>query len=237
MIYRIIIASLLFSLWPIPAYSQSLYQPGQSVLRTITDEDAMLGKVTIEVASGYGVNLSFQKLNEKIVRIWIDDVSELLIDFDRELPNTRVIHLRRLQPGDIPLQTRSITRETTMTVVTERRLYQFFLRLVDNRVKYKTVVILPTSRQLIPIGGESFATLVQVEQGIEQAIQQNRILPDSPLIPRVREFITLVRRGMELEEASASAGISLAVVSEFGRIGKDLPKGKVLERIRIGKPE
>jgi len=216
---------------PSTVYGQgSLYVPGQSVLRTITDEDAILGRVTLDVASGYGLNLSFQRLNEKIIKVWIDDMSELLIDFDRELPETKVIHLRRLQEGELPLQTRSISRDTLMTVVTERRIYQFFIRLRDTRMNYKTVEIVPTMSQLVPIGAQGFATLEQVEQGIQNAIEERRIDRDSILIPRVRKFIILVRQGKTLEEASSEAGISLATVAEFGRIGKRIPN--VLERLR-----
>jgi len=216
------------------SYGQkNLYQPGQSILRTVTDEDAILGRVTIEVATGYGVNLSFQRIRESIIKIWVDDVSELLLDFDREIPDTKVIHLRRLQPSELPLQTRSISRDTLMTVVTDKRIYQFFLRLVDIRAPYKTVEIVPTMRQVIPVGGQDFATLAQVEQGIENAILEERIPRDSILIPRVRQFIVLVRQGREIEDASAEAGISLAVIAEFGRLGKRMPN--VLNRIR--KPE
>jgi hypothetical protein len=216
------------------AYAQSnLYQPGQSVLRTITDEDAILGRVTLDVASGYGVNLSFQRLSDRIIKVWVDDISELLVDFDREIPETKVIHLRRLQESEVPLQTRSASRNTLMTVVTDRRIYQFFIRFTDIRSPYKTVEIVPTMRQLIPVGGQDFATLLQVEQGIENAIREKRIPSNSILIPRARTFILLVRQGRTLEEASTEAGISLATIAEFGRIGKRMPS--VLDRLR--KPE
>jgi len=235
-IRKLLISLMLISAFKgnLVAYAQSnLYQPGQSVLRTVTDEDAILGRVTLDVASGYGVNLSFQRLSDRIIKVWVDDISELLVDFDREIPETKVIHLRRLQESEVPLQTRSASRNTLMTVVTDRRIYQFFIRFTDIRSPYKTVEIVPTMRQLIPVGGQDFATLLQVEQGIENAIREKRIPSNSILIPRARTFILLVRQGRTLEEASTEAGISLATIAEFGRIGKRMPS--VLDRLR--KPE
>ena len=235
-IRKLLISLMLISAFKgnLVAYAQSnLYQPGQSVLRTVTDEDAILGRVTLDVASGYGVNLSFQRLSDRIIKVWVDDISELLVDFDREIPETKVIHLRRLQESEVPLQTRSASRNTLMTVVTDRRIYQFFIRFTDIRSPYKTVEIVPTMRQLIPVGGQDFATLLQVEQGIENAIREKRIPSNSILIPRARTFILLVRQGRTLEEASTEAGISLATIAEFGRMGKRMPS--VLDRLR--KPE
>jgi hypothetical protein len=215
----------------VPVLAQSV-SSGGGYLRTVNDEDAVRGAVTIDVASGYGVNLSFQRLDDPIIKVWVDDMTELAVDFDRPIPEAKVIHLRRLSPASLPLQTRSQSRNTLLTVVTRQKVYQFFVRLSDSRTQFKTIEVVPgrNNPALIPVGGQDFASLVEIERGIEKAIQESRIAPNSPLIPRVRNFVVLVRQGKTFEQASAESGISLAVVSEFGRLGKKVPT--ILERLR-----
>lgn len=226
--------SLTLGMASLPPVSLAQHQEDISYVRTVNDQDAVLGRVTIDVASGYGTNISFQRLNERIIRVWIDDMSELLVDFDRPIPESKVIHLRRLKVGNIPLQTRSSKNNTLMTVVTEKKIYQFFIRFINEKGSYKTVEIVSGSQQgslnIVPVGGQGFATLKEIEQGIENAIRDGLISMDSVLIPRVRKFIILVRSGKGITEASEEAGVSLAVVSEFGRLGNKLPS--VLEQFR-----
>ncbi|MEM1685028.1 MAG: hypothetical protein QXD60_04660, partial [Nanopusillaceae archaeon] len=192
-----------------------------NLVKQVTKEQAQQQGVVVEVASGYGVNISFLRLPERIVRVWVDDISELLVEFDRPFPDVKVIHLRRLQPSQPPLQTRSATHETLMTVVTQENIYKFFIRPVAGRGRHKTIEVVP--------GGTS-SSVVQLERGLAEAIRQRRLEAGSALTSRIRELIALLRQGHDLDIATQRTGLKLATIKELMNLGQN--RGTILERLR-----
>jgi hypothetical protein len=86
----------------------------------------------IALYSGHGTTLNFRAINEKVQRVWLDDPSQVTVDFDdvncrsQEQPcAAQVVHLRRIKRlkfDDLPT-----TSTTSLTVVTDKSIHQFQL--------------------------------------------------------------------------------------------------------------
>jgi hypothetical protein len=86
----------------------------------------------VSLYPGYGTTLNFRAAGEKVQRVWLDDPSQVTVDFDdvgcRSQEQTcaaQVIHLRRIKRlkfDDLPL-----TSTTALTVVTDKSIHQFQL--------------------------------------------------------------------------------------------------------------
>lgn len=215
-----------------------------SPIRQITQSQA-LGKTEIipiiHVWIGSGINLNFLETGEKIERVWLDDPSRLVVDFDD--PNCHqgncsamVIHLKRINPVNFPELPKS--NSTLLSVITytenDRKLYQFKIAYGQGNPEYYTVSIIPQAPSAPPlpglksepsieltIGGR--ATLVDVERGLSIAKSKGLIssdLANQTLEYRVLEFISLARNGLSVAEASAQAGVSLRAIARLGELGK-----------------
>lgn len=136
-----------------------------AVLRSMFSCQAQgLGGVvpTIKVWYQQGTNLSFIQTGEIIRKVWLNDPSQVTLDFDgpmcmqfgQENPSNvgdcensaaSVIHLRRIKKLDIPgLVT---TDNTLLTVVTQgankNKLYTFRILYEDGFPEYHTLAIYP----------------------------------------------------------------------------------------------
>ena len=58
-----------------------------------------------------------------------------------------------------------------------------------------------------------------VEQGLLVAVARNLIVASSPLIPRVQNFLALVKQGTVEEVATQQAGISMTLVAKLRSLG------------------
>lgn len=87
---------------------------------------------TVSVYSGHGTTINFRTAGEKVQRVWLDDPSQVTVDFDdvncrsqAQSCAAQVIHLRqikRLKFDDLPA-----TATTALTVVTDKSIHQFQL--------------------------------------------------------------------------------------------------------------
>jgi hypothetical protein len=135
-----------------------------------------------------------------------------------------VIHLRRVT--GIHFDNLPETAFTLLTVVTDssagRKVYQFQVNYGSGDPQYATVAIAPdTSAQssaIVTTSGRT-ASLVDVELGLHSAIASQLIPADSPVIPKVQDFLARVRNGATPQAAVDAAGISLAVVSRLAEMG------------------
>lgn len=128
--------------------------------------------VTLEVASGIGLNVNFIPVGETIKKAWIDDPSEIALSFDGDLcqwtnssdgtqqsscsnEGASVVHLRRIKAINFPDLPRSASGSTLLTLVSEsasgRKLYQFKVKLISTEPKYTTIAIAPDPQRLTPI--------------------------------------------------------------------------------------
>jgi hypothetical protein len=103
----------------------------------------------IALYSGHGTTLNFRAANEKVERVWLDDPSQVTVDFDdvncrsQDQPCVaQVIHLRRIKRlkfDDLPT-----TSSTSLTVVTDKGIHQFQLSFpMSGKPKSTIVDIVP----------------------------------------------------------------------------------------------
>ncbi len=104
------------------------------------------GGATITVWPGHGLNIDFSLTGEIIRKVWLDDPSKVIADFDGNISGggARIIHLRRITPVEIPEL--PSTSSTLLTIVTEGRgsttnLYSFKINYGNGTPEYTTVRI------------------------------------------------------------------------------------------------
>ncbi|MFE4105942.1 hypothetical protein [Almyronema epifaneia] len=189
----------------------------------------------ISVWPGSGTNLDFTRTGEVIQRVWLDDPSRLTLDFDGNLcgqgnsgncdgAGASVIHLRRVT--GIHFENLPETVFTLLTVVTDstagRKVYQFQVNYGSGDPQYATVAIAPNvsaqSSTIVTISGRS-AGLLDIQRGLRSVIASQLIPSDSPVIPKIQDFLARVRNGATPQAAADAAGISLAVVSRLAEMG------------------
>jgi len=183
----------------------------------------------IKLAPGLGINISFVQMQEKIKRIWLDDLSEIVIDVDVALPEAQIIHLKRIETLPIPFQSRSKLKNTSLTVITDKNIYQFIIELVDKNF-YQTIHIIPQKEPILELDEKTIARLSHVERGLERAIQERRILPNSSLILKVKEFISSARLGKPIPIAAQEQGLYLSFIYELARLGLRPPQFPIEQR-------
>jgi hypothetical protein len=109
----------------------------------------------IALYPGHGTTLNFRAVNEKVQRVWLDDPSQVTVDFDdvncrtQEQPcAAQVIHLRRIKRlkfDDLPT-----TSTTALTVVTDKGIHQFQLSFPISGKPKSTIVNVTTDTEAKP---------------------------------------------------------------------------------------
>ncbi|NEQ47476.1 MAG: hypothetical protein F6K00_29615 [Leptolyngbya sp. SIOISBB] len=133
MVRRWMVVSLVVPLWSftLPSWGQGT----RTVSTAAARGDANL--ITVELYPGHGVTLNFRLTEAFVRRAWLDDPSQVTLDFDDgrcimtvdECAAT-VIHLRRIHPLTFPGLPATVT--TTLTVVTDTEVYAFQLAFPDS---------------------------------------------------------------------------------------------------------
>lgn len=183
----------------------------------------------IEVYSGHGVSLDFRPAQETIRKVWLDDPSQVTIDFDdancqgKTQQNScaaGVIHLRRIQRLKFP--NLPATPTTLLTVMSDRTLYSFRLTFPNSgNPRYSTIAIQPNQSPStsIPtrIQGHSGATLI--EQGLQVAAARRLITRRDALWNRVEALVTLIRNGVRVADAARQVGVSQSLLARLVEMG------------------
>jgi hypothetical protein len=109
----------------------------------------------VALYSGHGTTLNFRAENEKVQRVWLDDPSQVTVDFDdvncrsQEQPcAAQVIHLRRIKRlkfDDLPT-----TSSTLLTVVTDKGIHQFQLSFPTSGKPKSTIVNITSDTEAKP---------------------------------------------------------------------------------------
>lgn len=138
-----------------------------TVVRNVSSDQAqgIIGEaISLDVAPGVGLNISFIQTGELVKKAWIDDPSRITLSFDGTLCQTNsqgqecdsdqgasVVHLRQIRPIQFPDLPRSNANGTLLTLITEgsegRKLYQFRVRPVTREPKYTTIAVRPIANQ------------------------------------------------------------------------------------------
>jgi hypothetical protein len=186
--------------------------------------------VTVDLYRGYGVTLNFRPINETIRRAWLDNPSQVTLDFDdsrcavlgesRECAAT-VIHLRRINPLNFPGLPSAGT--TALTVLTDTGIYKFQLSFPGSGTpSYYTLAIQPDRGSPRPSLTSSTrqSGVPLVEQGLRIAQIRNLISERDPLWSRLQTFLQLVRQGVPVSEATRRAGVSQSLIVRLTEMGQ-----------------
>lgn len=234
--WKTLILSLALVSLSTPAWAQAI--------RTVANRAARgdHAPVTVEVHPGHGVTLNFRPIGAVVRRAWLDDPSQVTLDFD----DTRcamvaapgecaatVIHLRRIQPLAFPGLPATAT--TTLTVVTDSDLYTFQLAFPNfGAPTYSILAIQPdtpspytstilTTQIASPVG------VRWVERGLLEAQRRNLVATGDPLGERIQALLEQLKQGRPLKEAAQTAGVSEALVMrlvELGRSDSGITQGR-----------
>ncbi len=211
---RLLVATPLvfMMLWGISAQAQIAGSSG-----------AQSQSIAIEIYPGHGTTLNFRPTSETIHKVWLDDPSQVTLDFDDSncLGNgetqapcaAKVIHLRRIQPLHFPhLPT---TNATALTVVTDRNLYTFRLSYPNSGHPKASILDIqsalstrPEIRQSVPKPLEA----QQIAQGLQVARSRRLIQPGNALWKRLQSLLNLVRTGTPVTQAAQQVGVSQALL-------------------------
>lgn len=216
-------------------------------VRTVSLEQAQ-GRssvpVTIPLAAGTGVNISFISTNATIVHAWLDNPSWLTLDSDgclvsaamaqttreqgrssgriaREVTCSApsyVLHLRRI--NDLKFPGLPTTNHTTLSVITRnqdgaRQISVF--RLVRGNSTFHTVEVVPSQQPAPSISID----LASIQRGREVAIRQNLLRSGDPLDSKILNFINLLGTGTPSNTAMTRSGVSLQLVNKLTELGRN----------------
>ncbi|BAY65569.1 hypothetical protein NIES22_56760 [Calothrix brevissima NIES-22] len=190
----------------------------------------------IQLAPGYGVNISFIKSGEIVDKVWLDNPAFASLDVDGclsglaqkcEQSGATVLHLRRINPLKIPQLPK--TNSSLLTVIAKsnsgRKVYVFRVAMGDTVPKYHTVEVtpdLPEEPEIRNLPSATNITNLQViSSGLEIAQQQRLILPNSRLQRRVKSFLMLMKSGYLINDAASRSGISLRLVNRLIELGSN----------------
>jgi len=186
---------------------------------------------SITVWPGYGTNLSLIPTGEVVRKAWLDNPSRIVLDSDGGLTGgggqnsgSQVLHLKQIQPLDIPGITKAPSTMLTLIVdgPSGKKIYQFQVIIAKGSPQYHTLSVLPNSKPLTSItaSSDTGVSVEDVRQGLQFAISKGWARSNSRLIPQVQSFISQIQNGETTKAASGSSGISMALVSRLESLGK-----------------
>lgn len=190
--------------------------------------------VPIAIYPGHGTTLSFRSTGEKVYRVWLDDPSNVTLDFDdancQSAAESRacaaqIIHLRRINPLHFPgLPT---TSTTALTVVTDRHLYQFRLVFPATGLPPSAIVNVQTNSQdsqkrsgTTFLSFQGMSSTVLIARGLDAAVSQNLLAQGDALWNRVKSLLQLTQSGVPIRQAAQQAGVSQELLQRLAELGQ-----------------
>ncbi len=195
-----------------------------------------------------GVNLSFLATNETIQKVWLDNPSRVVIDFDGCLSapgqsgqisggsgcsGASIVRLRQLPERiDFPKGFFADSNTSQLTVITtggsSRKIYQFLLVLSGGMPPYSTIEIIPSSppapAQLTSISQEYQQTVLrQLSKGLAIAESKQLVDRSSGAYQQIVATIALMQGGKPFAEAMQQTGVPHALVDRLRAYGSASP--------------
>jgi hypothetical protein len=106
---------------------------------------------TIQLYPGHGTTINFRSANEKVQRLWLDDPSQVTVDFDDVNCRTpdkpcaaQIVHLRRIKP--LKFDGLPTTATPLLTIVTDQNIHQFQLAFPATGKSQTSIFNMPTSK-------------------------------------------------------------------------------------------
>lgn len=201
------------------------------------------GVQRITLGTTQGVNLSFLPTGEVIQRVWLNDPSRVVVDFDGCLPQSggsqdcgessgaSIIHIRQLSERiDFPAVAVSGNgRSVHMTVVTvnpsrQRRIYQFSLELRRGAPPFSLVQIVPAThlsssqvQQVSPVYQQEI--LSQLSLGLARAESAQDPMLTASIRAKVAQLIALMQSGTPYTDAVRQAQVPSHVIQRLRALG------------------
>ena len=183
----------------------------------------------LELYQGHGLTLNFRPTQETISKIWVDDPSQVTLDFDDPSCRTtnakqpcaaQVIHLRRIERLNFPGLPRTPT--TALTVVTNRNIHQFRLTFPNSGMPRHGIINIESSSTSLPFRTvqPQYITTQQIEQGLQVALSRQFLARSDPLWRRVSLLMQLMHRGISLKQATQQAGVSIQLIQRLAELGQ-----------------
>jgi hypothetical protein len=199
----------------------------------------------ITLGTSQGVNLSFLKTGETIQRVWLNDPSWVVIDFDGCLSNNQsdadsgctgntasIIHVRQLSERiNFPGVAVSGNGHTAfLTVITNAagasKIYQFQLVLGGSTPPYSLVEILPppppSRSQIVSLTQQYQQRILrQLSQGLAYVEASGLIDESSVQYSNVRKLIALMQSGTAYEDAMKQSNTDSDLVDRLRYYGNE----------------
>ena len=191
----------------------------------------------VHVWPGYDTSISFLETGAIVKHIQLSNLTRTVITTDGTFEFTpsgggsgeaRIIYLRPIQ--ELPSTgsfSNLLTADTaSLFVVAElpdgtAQQYVFELIHESGKPRYSVLSVYPDSRGIpyIELGGLQRATIEHLESGLRMARQEETSEAERSVHDRVAEWISLVRNGALFPQASAQAGVGMAVIQAYARRG------------------
>lgn len=181
----------------------------------------------IAIAPGRGVTLDFSATGQQLVKVWLDDPSQIAYDFDGcaiarsgNCPYLgQAIHLRRIEPIDFPGL--PATGRTLLTAIAvdpqtgERSRYHFEV-VPSDHASVVGIAIVPAAAAS-PVAS---ADIGAIASGLQIVRDRQQLEANSALAERLDRAIALMRRGTPLRTAARQVGVSLALLERLETLGR-----------------
>ncbi len=184
-----------------------------------------------QVWAGVGLNLNFVATGEYITKVWLDDPSRLVLDFEVPIDSgkAQIIHIRRIEA--IEFEKLPATPFTVISVVTtnsrgEKKLYNFQLGYGTGKPQYVAVNVngevnrqeTETARARLVKQENEFAQIERLEKGLAIAIANNQSEENEAVFRRIRMMITYLKTGMSATESANRANLSPSVIKQLEQL-------------------
>lgn len=186
---------------------------------------------TLQIWAGAGLNLNFVATGEYITKVWLDDPSRLVLDFEVPIDSgqAQIIHIRRIEA--IEFEKLPATPTTVLSVVTmnnsgEKKLYNFQLGYGTGQPQYVAVNVngdvnrqgTEIARARLVKQQNEFAQIERLEKGLAIAIALNQSAENEVVFSRVRIMITYMKTGMSATESAEKANLSPSVIRQLEQL-------------------
>lgn len=197
---------------------------------------ARASNVPITVQEASGISIDFSKSGERVYKVWLDDPSKLTVDFDGPLESgAQVIHLRRIT--GLSFENLPSGHSTLLTVVTRsgNTSNVYYFNIGYGATDVTGISIVPaTSSTLADSAGSAEMEPVELEMvrlGLQDAISNNVISPESPVIERVEQFLTASATGTAQRIAANEAELPWSVINRLAIRGRNASVLTVLTEV------
>ncbi len=192
---------------------------------------------TIMLWPGHSTNLNLIPTGEVIKKAWLDDPSQVAIEFDGCPPRrdegqgitaedrcrSAVIHLRPTIGSTAPVPTSPENGTPVLILVAEgsqgKKLYQFRVEMGQGAPQYDTLTVYPDAQETPSIEvGPNKATVEDISHGLFLAESQKLISRRDAAWSKVQNFIEQVRSGESVDNALQRSGSNMAMITKLAEL-------------------